>query len=67
MGGISLTLRDGAMRTGRGVGAAAATLIDGAKRVTVLDVGVVRSVRGVGGASTGSGNGVKGSTEGGEG
>ena len=64
VGDVSLTLRDGAMKTGRGVGAAAATLGDGAAGVIVGDDGVVVSMRGVGGASTGGGDGGWGSMEG---
>ena len=52
------------MKTGRGVGANAATLRDGAAGVTVGDGGVVGSVRGVGCDITGSGDGGRGRTEG---
>ena len=63
MGAIALTLRDIAMRTGRGVSAAAVTLVDGVTEVTVGDGGLVGSSRGVGGNSMGGGDGGKVSTE----
>ena len=64
VGAIVLTLRDGAIKTGCGVGADAANLGGGAAGVTVEDGGVVGSWRGVGGARKGSGDGGRGSTEG---
>ena len=45
LGYIAPTLRDGAMKTGRGFGAAAITLGYGAAGVTVRDDGVVGSVK----------------------
>ena len=64
MGASALTLGDGAMNTGRGSGAATATLADGAAGVTVRNFGVIRSRKGVGGASIVSGDGGRVSTEG---
>ena len=64
MGAIVLTLRDGAIKTGCGVGADAATLGYCGAGVTVRYGGVVGSGRGVGGASTGGGDGGWGSMEG---
>ena len=64
MGAIALTLGNGAMRIGRGVGAAAATLGDVAVGLTVRDGGMVGSGRGFSGSSTGGGCGGRGSTEG---
>ena len=64
MGAIALTLRYGAMRNWRGVGAAVATLGDGTAGINVGDDGVVRIGMGVGGTSTGGGDGGRGSTEG---
>ena len=44
VGDIALTLGDGVMKTGHGVGAAAATLRDGAAGVTAGDGNVVGSM-----------------------
>ena len=64
MGDIALTLVGGVMTTGHGVGAAASTLRDGTAGFTVGGGDVVGNVRGFGGASTGGGDGGRGSTEG---
>ena len=63
MGDIALTLGDGVMKTGHGVGAAAATLRDGAAGVTAGDGNVVGSMMGVVGAIIGGGDGGRGRTE----
>ena len=64
VGDIALTLGDGAMRTGCGVGAAVDTLEYVTSGFTVRDGGVVEIRRGVGRASACDGDGGISSTEG---